>query len=576
MSTNPIIVLKFGSSVLESEADLPRVVSEIYRHVRAGQRVVAVVSAFGDTTDRLLQRVEAWGVEHDPRAVAALLATGEAESGALLGLALDRAGVPSSVWTAHDLGLQTTGSRLDAAPVTFNVDDLRARLERTPVVVTPGFVGIDASDGGATLLGRGGSDLTAVVIATQLLAACRLVKDVDGLYESDPNDPNGPTPRRYATITIDDALALDAAIVQPKAIRAAARAGRTFMVGGLGDDGGATVGAVRTTFAPPRPTAPPLRIGVIGCGVVGTGVIDLLRRTPACFELIGVSVRDVAAYADRDLPLIADPHALLRRHPDVLVEVAGGVQLTEVIEHALQRGVDVVTANKRIIAAHGPRLDAVARAAHARLSYSAAVGGGAPLVEAVRRVARDAGPIVRLRGVLNGACNFVLDQISDGAGFEDAVELARIRGFTERDPSLDLDGVDAADKLAILARIAFEEGLTLDNIAIEGVTTSGPEIVRAHAECGERVRLVAEAHRTPTGVDAHVGLTAVPADHRFARTRGEWNALEITSADGDVTAVTGRGAGRWPTAESVFGDLLDLHAERGSVAAAPAGRDGRR
>src|SRR5260370_137560 len=181
---NKITVLKFGSSVLRSEKDLPNVVHEIYRAWRAGEQVIAVVSAFGDTTDQLLRRAENVCPQPDKSALATLLATGEAASSALLVLALGRAGIPARVLDAAQVGLRTVGGRLDADPVA--VDSARLVSEsRKAVVVLPGFVG-RGENGDTTLLGRGGSDLTALFLAHRLSARCVLVKDVDGVYTNGP------------------------------------------------------------------------------------------------------------------------------------------------------------------------------------------------------------------------------------------------------------------------------------------------------------------------------------------------------------------------------------------------------
>lgn len=243
-----VIVLKFGGSVLTTEADLPTVVGEIARHLRLGLRVVAVVSAIGETTDRLLEKARGFGEPSDPGALAALLATGEAASSALLGLALARAGAPAVVLDAAAIGLRVRGPALDATPVTLGVPRVHEALERRPVLVVPGFVGVRA-DGSAAVLGRGGSDLSALFIASRAGARCRLVKDVDGLYERDPAARGeGPPPRRFRTISFDDALRLDGAIVQHKGVRFARAAGLRFEVGCIGGGRFTVVGAAESTF----------------------------------------------------------------------------------------------------------------------------------------------------------------------------------------------------------------------------------------------------------------------------------------------------------------------------------------
>ena len=184
-----IVVLKFGSLVLRSEKDLPSAVHEIYRWFRQGHQVVAVVSAFGDTTDELNRRAQEVCEEPDDALVAALLATGETASSALLGLSLNRAGIAATVLDAQRAGLRTEGATLDANLVSVDAENVIAAL-RSHVVVLPGFVG-QAQTGQTTLLGRGGSDLTALFLAKSLGGYCRLIKDVDGLYTSDPNSKTG-------------------------------------------------------------------------------------------------------------------------------------------------------------------------------------------------------------------------------------------------------------------------------------------------------------------------------------------------------------------------------------------------
>lgn len=240
-----VIVLKFGSSVIPSERALPGVVEEIQRHVRDGKRVVAVVSAIGGATDSLLAHAKQFGTaessDHHAHALAAYVATGESQAVALLGLACAWGGLEAEVLDAGAIGLRTRGDPLDSSPTSLDASLLEAALRRAPVVIVPGFVGRDAH-GRATLLGRGGSDLTALFIAQHLGARCRLLKDVDGLYDRDPAGPDGLSARRFARIAWDDVLALDEGIVQHKAVRFARSAGLSFEVGLAGAGGGTVVG----------------------------------------------------------------------------------------------------------------------------------------------------------------------------------------------------------------------------------------------------------------------------------------------------------------------------------------------
>jgi homoserine dehydrogenase len=190
-----ITVLKFGGSVLRDESDLKLAVHEIYRNWRQGSQVVAVVSAFNGKTDELLAKTSPFGDDAHAESVASLLLTGETETASLLCLELGRSGIPARFLTALQLQLLTKGERLDAEPVSINAERLRHELISSVVVVS-GFGGVDQS-GSPTLLGRGGSDLTALFLAERLDARCVLVKDTDGLFEFDPN-ASAALPRRFS------------------------------------------------------------------------------------------------------------------------------------------------------------------------------------------------------------------------------------------------------------------------------------------------------------------------------------------------------------------------------------------
>jgi homoserine dehydrogenase len=239
MSEPKVVVLKFGSSVLRTDEDLPAAVNEIYEWWVQDYRVVAVVSAFGNTTDQLTQCAYSVCAEPDPTLLAALLATGEAASSALFGLALQQAGIPATVLNAEQAGLITAGPVLDAELISLDKTKLLAVLQ-TAVVVLPGFVG--RADGETTLLGRGGSDLTALFVAHQLDGQCRLVKDVDGLYTSDPNNENGSNATRFVEVSYDSARKVGGSVVQVKAIDFAERRQLTFTVSSIGADVSTKVG----------------------------------------------------------------------------------------------------------------------------------------------------------------------------------------------------------------------------------------------------------------------------------------------------------------------------------------------
>jgi len=242
MSESELVVLKFGSSVLRTDRDLPAVVNEIYEWWVQGHRVVAVVSAFGNTTDLLTQCAYSVCDEPNPSLLAALLATGEASSSTLLGLALQQAGIPATVRNPEQAGLTTLGPVLDAELIGLDKAKLFSDLQ-TGVVVLPGFVGRD--DGGTTLLGRGGSDLTALFVALQLDGHCNLVKDVNGLYTNDPNSETGNSARRFVQVSYDTARQVGGSVVQIKAIDFAEKHRLTFTVSSVGSDVSTEVGSCR-------------------------------------------------------------------------------------------------------------------------------------------------------------------------------------------------------------------------------------------------------------------------------------------------------------------------------------------
>lgn len=552
----PAIVLKLGGSVLAREADVAGAVHECYRWSRRGHRVLAVVSAIGDATDRLVASASAYGHAPSPSASAALIATGELTSAAHCWLGCDRAGIDAIALDPRDIGLCVRGHAADAVPVSVDRPALERALDRHAVVIVPGFVGID-DDRRLALLGRGGSDLSAVLIAHALGARCRLVKDVPGLFERDPARP-GPFARRYATVTFDDAERLDGAILQRKALRYATDRGFPFEVGSLGSEEVTTVGADQTRFAQERP-AVARRVALLGFGVVGRGIWRHLESQRQRFEPIGVAIRQAKRHADVIAPRLLRTNALdLARDPaaDLVIETIGGTDLAyECVAAALSRGADVITANKALLAAHGAELASLAALHGSSIRFSAAVGGAAPCLEATAALA-DAG-IARLDGILNGTTNVMLGRMASGHRFDEALAEAQALGFAETDPSADLDGTDAAEKLTLLCRVAF--GGDPDRVDVTGI--------RGCRAVTDTTRLLASAWREGELIVARVRAEALDAGDSLARTRDEWNRLRITLDDGTVHEVGGKGAGRWPTAEAAFADALDLWRARNRTGA---------
>jgi homoserine dehydrogenase len=534
--------------------------------VRRGRRVVAVVSATGQATDGLLSTARRVSDTPAPAALAALLATGERASAALLAIALDAAGVPATLLDPIDAGLEVDGPILDGDPIALDARCLRRALARCPVVVLAGFFGA-GSDGTPALLGRGGTDLTALFVARSVGAPrCKLIKDVAGVYESDPASPGGgATPQRYATLTWEDAEAVGGELLQAKALRFARTHRLSFAVGALGSSRGTVVGTAETTFAPPdiEQHTPPLRVVLLGLGTVGLGVYRHLAALPEHFRVVRIAVRDPALHWNDGVPhdlLCNDARHAVSELCDVVVEVMGGVDpALAVIEAALDAGRDVVTANKLLLAEHGRGLEARAAAAGggAQLRYSAAVGGAVPVLERIRHIARRRS-ISRISGVLNGTTNYVLDRLVEGKTLDAAVRDAQHKGLAEADATLDLDGSDAAHKLVLVARAAFgpaADGMTLTRA---GLDTLDPAKVREAAQAGYVIRLVATVECTTKGIQGDVRPRRLPRSHPLARTRDEENRVLIWSAGGARALLAGKGAGRWPTAEAVIADLLDV------------------
>ncbi|MEO6709248.1 MAG: hypothetical protein ABIP42_06685, partial [Planctomycetota bacterium] len=355
MSSQRIRVLKFGSSVLSSRRDISQALHEIYRELRDGVRVVAVVSALGRTTNRLLASARRTGPRPDPAALALLLATGEAQSVALLALALERAGISAEVLDPAQIGLRTRGPLLDADPIDLDVEVVRNALREKAVVVIPGFVGRDAQ-GRTSLLGRGGSDLSALFLAQRLGAGCRLIKDVPGVFDRDPAQDAGAA-RRFAVLAWEDAIAVGGRIVQEKALRFAREQGLEFEVGALESTDTTLIGRGPSRFAPPGASTKKLRVALLGLGTVGLGVYRELARFPDRFEVVDVLVRRTGSSRPPGIPselITTDAKALRSRECDVVVEVLGGDEPAGgLIEGALRRGIDVVSANKGLIVTRG-------------------------------------------------------------------------------------------------------------------------------------------------------------------------------------------------------------------------------
>lgn len=565
----PVIVLKFGSSVLRTADDLPRAVHEIYRHAREGLGVVAVVSAFEGVTDRLIARARDLGADPDlglgRPGLATLVAGGERETAAALQIALSKAGIPANVLDPIALALRVEGDGLEDSPIDLAAARVWSQIQKGRVLVVPGFFGGD-EEGGVSLLGRGGSDWTALFLAQRLGARCRLLKDTDGIYERDPNGAGAP-PLRFECLSFDDALGLRAPVVQDAALRFARSHGRAFEVAQIGSALGTVVGSPTTRRAQvTEARRRPWRVTLLGLGTVGRGVYEHLRRLPEQFEVAAIAVRLKERHQAAGVPgsLLCSLDEAVAAPADIVIEALGGIEAAgDALSEALRSGRHVVTANKAVMAARGRELREIAERAGRRILESAAVGGVTPVLELLRGRRR---PVVRVEGVLNGTSNFVLDRLAARSTPEAAIAEAQALGYAEADPTEDLSGLDAARKLSLIAREAFGVDLDLEDIPLphkEALTAWRPDAT------GSVGRLIAWVEARPEGCAAGVDLRSVNATHPLASCRGADNAVLITLRDGEVIERRGRGAGRWPTAESVMGDLLELWRETSLRRASP-------
>lgn len=553
------VVLKFGSSVLRDKSDLPLVATEIYRRRREGKKVVAVVSAFAGETDALIAEAASLGgatSRHAPR----IIALGEERSAALLAIACENIGLDALVLDARTLSLTAGGPVDDAHPDAVDAALLETALGRRDVIIVPGFVALGAS-GEPVLLGRGGSDLTAVFLASALgVGETTLMKDVDGVYDRDPNADGGEA-LRYTDLDWREARAVAGKLLQPKAIDFAASHEIAIKVERLNAGAGTRVSAAS---APPTKVADlaPMRVAVAGLGTIGEGAALRIASDAHDYRLSAALVRNAAkrrldAFS---AAVIADRiETLLATRPEAIVEaLPDGAAGRALIKAALAKGISVVTANKQAIAGEMAALTDLAASTGAQLRYSPSVGGGAPLIETVAQAAK-AGRIAKIEAVLNGTVNFILTSLANGVSFAEAVRRAQIAGFAEPDPSADLSGADARAKIAILSFVAYGREIALDAIEVEALTA---EKAAAFAAAGGTVKQLATLEERRGALSARVEFTRVDDDPFFRGAQWEANGLRAALEDGRVFEARGKGAGRKPTVESILADLGDIRRAR--------------
>ncbi|PIE11895.1 MAG: homoserine dehydrogenase [Rhodobacterales bacterium] len=316
----------------------------------------------------------------------------------------------------------------------------------------------------------------------------------------------------------------------------------------------------------------PLRLGIAGLGTVGVGVIRMLRENP---ELItaragreitvsAVSARSKGKDRGVDLTDIGwedDPVALARRDDvDVFVELMGGHEgaAKDAIEAAIAAGKDVVTANKALLAIHGQALAISAEAQGVALRYEAAVAGGIPCVKALTE-GLAGNRITRVMGVMNGTCNYILTRMeATGQGYNVLFDECAELGYLEADPTLDVGGIDAGHKLAILSSIAFGTQVDFGNVTLEGIQHVTLDDIRAAADMGYRIKLLGVAQLTGRGLEQRMTPCLVPANSPLGQLEGGTNMVVLEGDAVGQIVMRGAGAGEGPTASAVMGDVIDV------------------
>ncbi len=312
----------------------------------------------------------------------------------------------------------------------------------------------------------------------------------------------------------------------------------------------------------------PVRIGLLGVGTVGQAVAralverrDVLSRAAgADLILQRAAVRDLsrprALPADR---LTADPAAVANAQDvDLVIELLGGEEPARtLIASALERGRPVITANKRVLAWHGPQLAALAASRGVELRYEAAVGGGIPLIAPLTDDLA-ANRVLELRAIINGTCNYVLTRMAAGETLDDALGKAQQAGYAEADPRDDVDAVDAGDKLCILVRLAFNAACTPEHLHRQGIRGLDPRDLAYGRELGYVLKLLAIARRSEKGVEARVHPAFLPDDHPLARVDGAYNAVYVIGDLCGPVMFSGLGAGGDATASAVLADLVHV------------------
>ncbi|QIB51060.1 homoserine dehydrogenase [Pseudomonas sp. OIL-1] len=313
----------------------------------------------------------------------------------------------------------------------------------------------------------------------------------------------------------------------------------------------------------------PVKVGICGLGTVGGGTFNVLQRNAA--EIVRRAGRDieVAQIATRrlnpacslgDTEVVDDVFTLVNNPDiDIIVELIGGSDVArQVVLQAIANGKHVVTANKALIAVYGNEIFEAAREKGVMVAFEASVAGGIPIIKALRE-GLAANRIDWVAGIINGTGNFILTEMRDkGRAFADVLAEAQALGYAEADPTFDVEGIDAAHKLTIIASIAFGIPLQFDKAYTEGITQLTTADVNYAEEFGYRIKHLGIARRTESGVELRVHPTLIPADRLLANVKGVMNAVMVNGDAVGSTLYYGAGAGAEPTASAVVADIIDV------------------
>jgi homoserine dehydrogenase len=314
----------------------------------------------------------------------------------------------------------------------------------------------------------------------------------------------------------------------------------------------------------------PIQVGLLGLGTVGRGTVTVLRRNQheitrragRGIEVAAVAARDAGrarAIVGESMPICTAEELVRRPDIDIVVELIGGLEPARaLVLDAIAHGKHVVTANKALLARHGNEIFEAARAEGVMVAFEAAVAGGIPIIKALRE-GLTANRIQWIAGIINGTSNFILSEMrAKGLPFEAVLREAQRLGYAEADPTFDIEGIDAAHKLAILSSIAFGVPINLDAAHIEGIATLAAADIKYAEQLGYRIKLLGITKRTPHGIELRVHPTLVPMQRLLASVEGAMNAVLIKGDAVGTTLYYGPGAGSEPTASSVIADLVDV------------------